>query len=306
MLKSYSIVSLFFFFSVAYGASKTDLLGAKGSTSLDDQVLCFIGDTGHGSKEQYEVSRAMEKLECDQVRVLGDLIYPDGLKDKDDLLFISKFYAPYRPLLEAQIPFYMVLGNHDYRQNPEAWLDLAKLYPQIRIPSRYYAEKYDDVCLITLDTTPLAQFFLGPNTDQVQWLRQQLTDFKASCRLSLVMAHHPYKSSGAHRDAGGKLKKFLESEVIGKVDMYLTGHDHQLSHEGESKGTVLLISGAGGEVRPLVSTPAVFGASKAGLFTLQVKRKSTGERWALFKFYAAENNTLKVLYEGSKIGQGIR
>ena len=72
---------------------------------------------GKGGKEQKRVSKLIESLmnkyKISFVTGLGDNIYPSGCKSIKDSQFKSKFEKPYSNL-PNKIPWYMILGNHDY------------------------------------------------------------------------------------------------------------------------------------------------------------------------------------------------
>src|SRR5690606_20769826 len=83
----------------------------------------------------------------------------------------------------------------------------------------------------------------------------------------IAVGHHPYLSNGPHGNAGdydakfgvsippinGKgVKSFFDEVVCGKVDLYLSGHDHSRQWLNEScKGTELAVSGAGAKATEL-------------------------------------------------------
>ncbi len=48
---------------------------------------------------------------CDFVQLLGDNIYDSGVGSTSDALWQSNFELPYA---ELDLPFWVVLGNHDY------------------------------------------------------------------------------------------------------------------------------------------------------------------------------------------------
>ena len=77
---------------------------------------------------------------------------------------------------------------------------------------------------------------------------------------------------GAHGDADSDDKDFLEEHVIGRFDAYFSGHDHDLSDEGEVDGTRLIVSGAAGKLRPLDAEPRDYAISALGYVTLTIKR----------------------------------
>jgi hypothetical protein len=75
--------------------------------------LAAIGDMGTGDAGQLAVAaemvRARASFPFEFVITPGDNIYT-GSKPSD---FEKAFAVPYRPLLEAGVPFYASLGNHD-------------------------------------------------------------------------------------------------------------------------------------------------------------------------------------------------
>jgi hypothetical protein len=73
----------------------------------------------------------------------------------------TKFEDMYRQP-SPQVPFYGVLGNHDYRSNPQARVDYTATSTRWRMPDRYYTFSYniDDttrVQFFCLDTNPMSK-----------------------------------------------------------------------------------------------------------------------------------------------------
>jgi len=97
--------------------------------------ICWTGDTGmHLLPTQYWVATALAREKCDQIRILGDIIYPKGIKSKKSFLIFTGFILPYARLLLQKIPFYLALGNHDYKGNPDAWIDYAEDKDRVNAP----------------------------------------------------------------------------------------------------------------------------------------------------------------------------
>ena len=113
------------------------------STDYDPVHFIALGDTGEGNLEQYAVADVMAQVcadqGCDFVLLLGDNIYDTGVEALDDLQWQNKFELPYADL---DLPFYAVLGNHDYgnavdeeRANFQvAYSDLSEKW---RMPGRH-------------------------------------------------------------------------------------------------------------------------------------------------------------------------
>jgi len=259
---------------------------------------CFVGDMGTGEEMQKVVGKHLYAENCDAIVALGDLIYSTGIKSADDEKFKERFYEPYKDLMEkTDIPWFIVLGNHDWYipGKPGAWLELAKRHKNIYFPSFYYYVKFEDnTCLFVYDTN----FHKGTQEDWYEGLDKSLfTD----CKLTIAAGHHPLKSSGDHGDASRSKRKFLEKVVIGKVDLYMAGHDHQLSNEGDVKGTTLMISGAAGKLRDIESDPGVWAESIFGYMVLLVSKDDV-----LFQFKGLESGVMKIRHKGRILPKGLR
>src|SRR5947207_195901 len=88
---------------------------AAGTPTQQKPQLKFaiIGDTGTGTKPQYEVGQKLAATRAtfpfEFVIMLGDNMYGgEGAKD-----FQTKFEKPYEALLSTGMKFYAALGNHD-------------------------------------------------------------------------------------------------------------------------------------------------------------------------------------------------
>ena len=212
--------------------------------------ICFIGDTGTDAPEQSLVAKKLESEKCNKIYILGDLIYPNGIKNIDDPQLENKFLKHYLPLTSKGLnpTITVLMGNHDYRNDPAVWIEVSKKYPSIIYPSLYFMEKIGSTCLVSLDSN-LLRFFqkYGLATEQSNWLDSIDGYLKKNCKTKIALSHHPYLSSGKHHgNSTGITKLFYEQKILGKFDYLISGHEHILSDEGEKNGTRLLISGAAG------------------------------------------------------------
>ena len=243
-----------------------------------------VGDTGQGSDIQYEVAAAMRDHcaaeGCDFVVLLGDNLYPDGAKEVDDPIWQSAFEEPYADL---DLPFYAVLGNHDYggkilfvdadgygNQFERGPVEVA--YSQHsdkwRMPATHYTMRHGPVGFIGLDTNSIV-WDNDEHGDQWDWFPGALAEV-ADAPWVFALGHHPFRSNGPHGNAGDyellldisvpidhldgdEFEEFMDELVCGNVDAYLSGHDHQLQWLDPSlcAGTELVVSGAGGELKDL-------------------------------------------------------
>lgn len=238
--------------------------------------VCIIGDTGTGTSTQKIMGEMLAKEGCHQIRLLGDVVYPSGLKNEFDTQFFDKFYVPFKSTINSlnKPIFHIVTGNHDYKQDEYVWTKLHNKYHYLFSPSLNYVETYHQgkVCFFNFDTTAAENFYVRRAYKTFKWLRAQVKGH-SRCKVKLAFAHHPYKSSGHHGNASTLTKYFLKYSIIGKVDAFFAGHEHQLSHEGNVQGTELFISGSFAKTRPLERKPR-FGTSKNGYLVMNIEENS--------------------------------
>jgi predicted phosphodiesterase len=217
--------------------------------------FCFVGDVGLDTPVQLQVAQALSEENCDRVYFLGDIIYPNGIQDQQDPLFENNFLRYYRPLYEQnpQLQLNIILGNHDYAANAEAWFAIARQNKNIFFPTYYYMEDFGGMCIVSLDTNLLVyREYIPESLAQVAWLEKNHKRIN-KCKTRIAVSHHPYKGGGYPGSldwtgSQGVMKRFLKKWVIGKMDLHIAGHVHILEDDGESHGTRMLISGTGGEV----------------------------------------------------------
>ncbi|MZR62596.1 metallophosphoesterase [Alcanivorax sp. DP30] len=277
---------------------------------LAGQRICVIGDAGWGNPPALAVGKALVQLECDQIRYLGDLVYPDGISGPDDPLIEERFLPPLRPALAAGIPVYLVLGNHDWKQDGEAWLKVARRHPLIHLPHFYYFETWPDACAFSLETTWFEKWYhlhrQGNWLDNSRELARQ-----HQCQLSLGFAHHPMFSTGSHGNAHEMINLGLKNKLVGSLDLIVGGHDHILSDEGEYRGTRQLISGSASINNDLgiASANQAFTRATHGLLTLDIQDDGDG-LYVDYRFYSVLGDPqaplISLLWQGDQQGKGVR
>ena len=271
-----------------------------------DSTFCFVGDTGHVNEIQKNVADALADSECNAIWHTGDIIYPDGISSKDDPRFITNFLRPFNKVFNKKIPFFLTLGNHDYKKEPKSYLEIAKNNSLIVYPNNYYSNKYGKLCIFSLDTTIFDKLYLFyKRREQKSWLRKIKEDMTSSCELSIAVAHHPLFSSGDRKNATPQLSRFLETDIFGTFDLYIAGHNHVLADEGERRGTRQLISGTGSLPggSPEEQPEGKFNVETPGFLKLELK-EIDNKVVAEYSFIQAQDNL--VLWGGLKIGSGIR
>jgi tartrate-resistant acid phosphatase type 5 len=270
-------------------------------TSNESDIYCFVGDAGEVNPTQAMVVEALANSDCSMVWHLGDITQL-GVQSINDPELQDSFLTPFKPFLETEIPFYLTVGNHDYKGDPAVYLEVAKDYPSIYHPSNFYTKQFGKLCFFALDTTIFDKlYYFYKRGDQIRWLAEEVEKLKDQCEFSIAVAHHPLFSSGDRDRANPQLAIFLENYIFGTFDIYITGHNHVLADEGDHKKTLQLISATGALPggSPLETDKGKFNIETPGYL-----RMTIDDNAARYEFVSAENNV--VLWSNIKIGSGLR
>jgi predicted phosphodiesterase len=213
-----------------------------------EKRICFLGDTGKNPSEHRVVRSFLTKEKCDRIYILGDLIYRKNSRRDQKKILNENFAEIYGPISKSgHKPIVsIILGNHDYENDPDIWQTISKRMPFLFYPHKYFLEKYGDLCITSIDSNLwISSYKLISGMTQASWLLS-MGDNMAECRMNIALTHHPYASAGHHQNANGLLEFYYHQLIIGKYDVLLSGHDHLVFDRGDHKGTKQLISGAGG------------------------------------------------------------
>lgn len=224
-----------------------------------------IGDWGRkGLYRQQETADQMavsaRLVQADFIISTGDNFYDAGVESVDDPNWQQSFEQIYKAS-SLQIPWYCVLGNHDYDGNVQAQIEYSRISSRWNLPAPYYhiTKKIgqEEVLIIFTDTSPfIFEYYLNPRpaiisqdkVQQLKWLEQTLESSKA--RWKIVVGHHPvYSSSPFHGDAPELIDAFVPLFKKYKVALYLAGHEHDLQLQKPKGNTYYLVSGAASEIR---------------------------------------------------------
>ena len=200
----------------------------------DSVRFAIIGDTGTGTSSQYEVgaqlTKARQTFPFEFVIMLGDNIY--GSERPQD--FVNKFEKPYKTLLDAKVPFYAALGNHD---------DPTQRYykPFNMNGERYYTFTKGSARFFVLDSNYMDQA-------QIKWLDEQLS--RANDRWKIAYFHHPLYSSGEKHGSEIDLRTQVEPLFMKYgVDAVFAGHEHFYERIKPQKGIYYFIEGGSAKLR---------------------------------------------------------
>jgi hypothetical protein len=280
-----------------------------GSGESATRFLVF-GDTGRGDSIQYKVAGTMKTV-CEQRGgcqfglMLGDNFYDSGVSSVIDSQWQSKFEKPYGPL---GIPFYPVLGNHDYGNagngidpaRAQNEIDYTQKSAQWQMLGSNYAFTKGPISFVALDTQPIAQSDRSASSaypaDQLAVMQQRTQEqldavpaqlAQATQPWKIVYGHHPYLSNGPHGNAGRydgssggagagtPMKEFVESRLCNQADVYFAGHDHSMQDLGEVCGTQFIVAGAGADTTDITNRNKALFQSTASGFLLGEATAST-------------------------------
>ena len=250
---------------------------------------------------QAMVVEALANSDCSMVSHLGDITQL-GVQSINDPELQDSFLTPFKPFLETEIPFYLTVGNHDYKGDPAVYLEVAKDYPSIYHPSNFYTKQFGKLCFFALDTTIFDKlYYFYKRGSQIRWLAEEVERMKDQCEFSIAVAHHPLFSSGDRDRANPQLAIFLENYVFGTFDIYITGHNHVLADEGDHKKTLQLISATGALPggSPLETDKGKFNIETPGYLRMTIDGNT-----ARYEFISAEDN--EILWSNIKVGSGLR
>ena len=266
------------------------LLLAWAAVSSAQMRLLVANDLGrNGYYEQKPIAERMGKmageLDVEAVLALGDIHHFMGVESVNDPLWMTNYELIYsHPAL--QIPWYPILGNHEYRGNTQAVLDYSNVSRRWQMPARYYSKVFEEdgatLRVVFIDTTPLIDKYHKDSLDypsvpqqdakkQLAWLEEELSGAKED--WVVVVGHHPIyahttKSESERKDMQKRVDPILRRH---NVDMYICGHIHNFQHI-KPQGTSIdyVVNSAGSLARSKVEAieGTVFASGEAGFSIL--------------------------------------
>lgn len=270
-----AFVVLIFFSPFLLGISSCNKKWATSSSlwdtlNLDKDSISFIviGDWGQdGAYSQKPVADAIndysKKFKAQFIVTTGDNFYPAGVSSITDPHWKLSFENIYNK--EGHLlPWYPILGNHDYQQNPNAEIQYSTTSDRWKMPARYYTVKKNISLLVSAlfiftDTSPFVAAYYGaamadlPQQDtatQLRWLKQTL--LASNDNWKIVFGHHPVYSAGRHGHTPELIQRFKPVFEQANTDFYICGHDHSLQYiTWPADSTHYLVSGGGSESTPV-------------------------------------------------------
>lgn len=280
--------------AIAFVLSGATAQTPKSWRKLKEEVnFLWASDLGrNGCFDQQVIANLMcdvaKKVKPECIISTGDTHHGSGVKSVDDPRWKSNYEDIYSKL---KVNWYAVLGNHEYRGEPQALIDYSKVNPRWNMPSRYYTKVFKrggvSVRLVMLDTTPMIERFRTSETysnaglqnykEQLEWLDKTLSE--ATEDWVLVMGHHPIhaytkKPKSERTDMRNNVDKILRQHD--NVAMYLCGHIHSFQHLRDKKSNIdYVITSSAAQSRDVKSTKRTIYCSPEAGFSVISASKST-------------------------------
>jgi len=241
----------------------TSLSRAQKATPRDELQLLTVGDWGINSPARGEVGAEMGKFATSKgnhpaaVLLLGDNFYVklSGVDDPRIQTFFEKTYDAKK----LNLPFYAVMGNHDYSTgNLPIEMEYAKTEKtRLKIPSRWYrldlpAEKPVATILMLDSCAPPTLMKQADWDEEMAWLKSELD--KPHAPWLICCAHHDIFGNGSHGDNGVLMTTWGPLFKQAKVDFYVCGHEHTLQHLeiAEWPMSFVVAGGGGAQTKPML------------------------------------------------------
>ena len=220
---------------------------AKLEKSVNFYIANDLGRNGYYDQKPIAelMGRMAETVGIECVVAAGDVHHFEGVRSTSDPLWMTNYELIYSHP-ELMLPWYPILGNHEYRGNTQAVLDYAGVSARWEMPARYYTFTVEDndvtVRVVMLDTTPLIDKYREDTVGypdacrqevepQLSWLDRVLTDARED--WVIVVGHHPIfaqteKSEKERLDMQRRVDTVLRRHD--NVAMYVCGHLHTFQH----------------------------------------------------------------------------
>ena len=209
-------------------------LETRPAVSKDSVRFLIVGDSGTGDSAQRDVAMQMWKshgvFPYEFAIMVGDNLY--GSERPQD--YARKFELPFKAILDANIPFYASLGNHD---DPN-----QRYYKPFNMGGqRFYSFRKKDVQFFALDSNYM-------DKDQQRWLEDELS--KSNAKWKIPFFHHPIYSSGGRHGSEVDLRAIVEPLFVKYgVSVVFAGHEHFYERLKPQKGIFYFTAGGSAKLR---------------------------------------------------------
>jgi hypothetical protein len=229
--------------------------GAAGATGI-----LAVGDFGTGGTAERDIGAGMRAFESNHpaavLVTLGDNDYTES-----PTAFHRNWTAYFGWLGGSGVSVIGTLGNHDVRVDGGRYE-----FDELNMPRAFYKRTVGDVQFFIVNSNSV-----GPR--QTAWLANALAGSTALWKI--VVYHHPAWTCGAYRSNAAVVKNWVPLFEKYKVNLVLSGHDHNYQRFAPRNGVRYVVHGGGGQhLYPLATCPAgyprrLFGRAIHGFLYLR-------------------------------------
>ena len=236
------------------------------------------------------MGRMAENIDIECVIAAGDVHHFEGVRSVNDPLWMTNYELIYNHP-ELMIPWYAILGNHEYRGNSQAVIDYTNISGRWNMPARYYTFVLENdgitIRMVMVDTAPLIDKYRTDSqkypdackqdiNQQLNWIDSVLTSAKED--WVIVAGHHPIfaetgKDDSERLDLQKRLDRVLRKHA--NVDMYLCGHIHNFQYIRPKDNKIDYVVNTSGslsrKVKPIEGTQFCSNESGFSLITADKK-----------------------------------
>jgi tartrate-resistant acid phosphatase type 5 len=287
----------------------TASLSGKKNKAAEPFTFFVLGDWGaKGKGNQLPVAKEMieqSKLnKLSMILTVGDNFYEDGVSSINDEHWKLSYENVYKDLTK-KYPWYVALGNHDYRGNIEAQFKYHTVNSNWNMPSHYYTFTKSTpgkqrIRFIIIDTDPyIPSYYSDPiykkvisaqdTAKQTRWVDSVLAGSKEEWKI--VAGHHPlYYTNAEKNDTSALVRAFEPLFKKYKVQAYIAGHVHDLQYNlPANSSTGYIISGSGSRLSSASPKAAytLYSSSKPAFTICSIQNNEL-----VFKFIDTTGNVL--------------
>lgn len=225
-----------------------------------------MGDWGSPENIPQEIilastmNKVADQFNTSFVIAVGDNFYDDGVNSVDDPKWTSLWTDIYTSTL-GQLPWLTLMGNHDWKGNPDAQIEYSKIHPRWQMPDYFYEK------VISVGEATVAFIFVDTNLFQYGydhkyyakkfadrgWSKQNKTIERQLSWIESKLVLHQDKDYifvvGHHNlnvcDIADGMLPLDDLLMKYKPTAYIFGHKHTLRHS-ERGSTMFILSGAAG------------------------------------------------------------
>jgi 3',5'-cyclic AMP phosphodiesterase CpdA len=315
-LRAGMLLAIILLFQIAFVQAQSSWKTPADSTRLRQLSSGFsfliANDLGrNGFYDQKPIADMMGQVadltSAEFVAAPGDVHHFMGVQSVNDPLWLTDYELVYNhPGL--MIPWYPMLGNHEYKGNTKAIIAYSNVSRRWQMPARYYSKTFNisdsvRMLLLFIDTTPMIDKYRADKESgasgqdyakQLKWIDSTLSHSHAKWKI--VLGHHPVyaatlKVESEQADLQKRLKPFLEKNG---TDMYICGHIHYFEHfrfAGSSTDYIVNTSGSMNR-SPLQDSRMIFGSQETGFLVCTAENKEV--------LISLVNKDGKIVYQYSK------